>query len=438
MKDKLLSAAQNAVEMAQKAGAAHAFATSQHGREVEYSVRDGKIENVKEATSKGLSLRVWVDGRYGSHSTNDLRPAVLQQFVTDAIALTKSVQPDEHRSITDSALYADRSTVELDLFDPAVENLTRDDRIQLCMEQDSVLRSGEKVISATSGTSDSIGHSAMVSSNGFSGSQQTTSMWLGSEVTFTGEGDKKPATWMWGGARHRTATPSPADVANIALERGYAVLGSSKGPTQQGIMIVDPSIAAQLIRRLLRPATGRDISQNRSFWADKFGQLAVSPKLTLVDDPLIPRGLNSRHYDSEGISARSRPIIEEGVMEGLYIDTYYGSKLQRPPSSVNPSNLVVQTGTRDLAAIIADTPSAVYVTGWLGGNADNTTGDFSLGLRGHLIDQGEVGPPVSEMNITGDLLGLFSQLLEVGNDPWPYSSVQAPTLVFDQVSFSGS
>ncbi len=29
-------------------------------------------------------------------------------------------------------------------------------------------------------------------------------------------------------------------------------------------------------------------------------------------------------------------------------------------------------------------------------------------------------------------------LAEVGNDPWPYSSLLAPTLVFDDVEFSGA
>ena len=54
------------------------------------------------------------------------------------------------------------------------------------------------------------------------------------------------------------------------------------------------------------------------------------------------------------------------------------------------------------------------------------------------LTAGQLGATVSEMNITGNLLELFSRLIEVGNDPWPFSSTLCPTLVFDGVQFSGA
>ncbi len=78
------------------------------------------------------------------------------------------------------------------------------------------------------------------------------------------------------------------------------------------------------------------------------------------------------------------------------------------------------------------------MTGWIGGNADGTTGDFSFGLQGHLIEGGKIGAPVSEMNATGNLKDLFNRLVQVGNDPYPYSTTLAPSLMFSDVEFSGS
>ena len=65
------------------------------------------------------------------------------------------------------------------------------------------------------------------------------------------------------------------------------------------------------------------------------------------------------------------------------------------------------TGDKSLDELLADVGNGVYVTSWLGGNADNTTGDFSLGIRGHMIENGKVGRPVGEMNVTGNLRDLF-------------------------------
>jgi PmbA protein len=322
--------------------------------------------------------------------------------------------------------------------DPAISALTRAQRIALCMEQNSAMQGNAKLISATSESSDSSAQSAMASSNGFQGAQATTSLWIGSEATLQGEGDKKPEAWMWGGARHRGGVPSPTEVASIVMERALARLGSRKGPTRKGLMILDPSLGASLVSRLIRPAYGQALSQGRSFWKGMEGKQSVSAKLSLVDDPLMYGGLASRLYDGDGISARKMQVIEEGILRNSYIDCYYGSKLGTDPTTGGRSNLVVKPGERDLAGILADAEDAVYVTGWLGGNSDGATGDFSLGVRGHLVSDGRIGAPVGEMNITGNLLALFSRLVEVGRDPWPYSSILCPALVFDGVDFSGA
>ncbi len=84
-----------------------------------------------------------------------------------------------------------------------------------------------------------------------------------------------------------------------------------------------------------------------------------------------------------------------------------------------------------------DVGDGIYVTSWLGGNADKTTGDFSLGLRGHIIENGQIGRPVGEMNVTGNLRDLFGRLEMVGNDIYPYSSTLSGSLVFSDVDFSG-
>jgi PmbA protein len=98
----------------------------------------------------------------------------------------------------------------------------------------------------------------------------------------------------------------------------------------------------------------------------------------------------------------------------------------------------VASGDRSLDELLADVGNGIYVTSWLGGNADATTGDFSLGLRGHVIENGQLGRAVGEMNVTGNLQQLFSRLEAVGDDVYPYSSTLSGSLVFADVDFSGA
>ncbi len=77
------------------------------------------------------------------------------------------------------------------------------------------------------------------------------------------------------------------------------------------------------------------------------------------------------------------------------------------------------------------------VTGFLGGNSNPTTGDYSYGIKGFRIRGGQRAEPVGEMNIAGNLGDLLKKLAAVGNDPWPYSSLRTPTLVFEGIQFAG-
>jgi PmbA protein len=438
MLDRLIARAQDTVSLALAKGAGDVRATAYRGRSVSYSVRDGKLEEVQDTTTMSVSFELYVDGRYSSHSTSDLSPQRFEPFVAEAVALTKALEIDPQRTIPDPALYANRASLDLDLVDPSVASLTHEDRIGPCLEMDAIARSDARVISATSSFYDAHDMAATVTSNGFSGTREATDAWIGADVTVKDSGDARPeGSWMVGG-RHRADAQPAADTARRALEDALARIGSTKGPTKQGVLVIHPRNAGRIVRQLLGPATGQAIQQKRSFWSGKDDRKLFSDSFTLTDDPLMVRGLASKAFDDEGISAKTRRVVDKGVVRDLFFDTYYAKKLGRAPTTASPSNLTFGLGKRDLAAILADADDAILLTSWLGGNADPTSGDFSLGLRGHLVKNGRVGAPVGEMNATGNLVDLFAHLVEVGNDPWRYSSVQAPTLVFDGVSFSGA
>ncbi len=435
---ELYRRAEQAAALAREAGAGEAWASASRRRSVELEYRDGRIEKVEESTSRGLSIELYVDGRFSSHRTTDLRPETLQRFIPEAVALTRALEEDPFRQITPAALFENRPTMDLGMVDAQVASVSAEQRLRWCEEIFQNARDHEKAISATVGVSTTESTYASVSTHGFAAEESYTSIWAGGEVTLRDEGDRRPEGWFWAGGRGVSAVPSREEIGRRTLADAARRLGSSQGQTQRTTMIVENRAAGRLLGRLLGAANARAFSQQRSFFAGKIGERVVSDKLTLTDDPLIVGGLGSRHFDGEGISARSFPVIEAGVLRNIYVDTYYGRKVEMAPTTGSPSNLIVAPGDKDLAGLMQDAGNAVLVTGWLGGNADSTTGDFSFGIRGHLVENGQIGAPVAEMNVTGNLLDLFSRLSAVGNDPWMYSRSRTPTLVFDGVQFSGA
>jgi PmbA protein len=182
---------------------------------------------------------------------------------------------------------------------------------------------------------------------------------------------------------------------------------------------------------------GENIQQERSFLADKIGKKVGSKLFNLIDDPFIEGGLGSRLYDRDGFAAKKRSIVKEGILKDFYIDWYYSLKLDEEPTTGNPSNLVLPPGKQTVKDIMKNLGKGILINEFIGGSANSTTGDFSIGITGQLFDDGKTVHAVSEMNIADNHLEFWDKLIEVANDPWIYSKWRVPSLVFKDIVVSG-
>jgi PmbA protein len=388
-----------------------------------------------------VGLDLYVDGRYASVSSSDLREGALERFISHAVALARALQPDPHRRLPDPELYRGQTTRDLELEDPSIGDLTPEGRRDAAAEAEAAARAlpgADRILSVTTSVADTQGESALVHTNGFEGTKRGTDAWMGAEVTVRDPDGRRPEEYAASGGRFRAAMEGPAVVGRRAAERALARIGSVKGPSAEVTLVVDNRSAGRLVGALFGALSGASLQQRRSFLEGRKGAAIGSALLDLRDDPHVPRGLGSRHYDGEGLAARSFPVFERGVLASYYIDTYYGRKLGLAPTTARSSNLRWTLGSKAPAALLADAGEGVLVTGFLGGNSNGTTGDFSLGVRGFVIRGGRRAEPIAEMNVSGNQLELWKRLSAIGDDPYPYSSLGTPTLVFEGVQIAGT
>jgi PmbA protein len=439
--DDLLDITRRAAQLALRKGASEAAAGTYRARHVEVAWRDGRVEKVSEATTRGLGLDLYVDGRYASVSTSDLRPEALERFVEDSVALARTLTPDPHRRLPDPELYRNRPDVDLQLEDPSYRGLEAAERRRLAEAVEAAARAvpgAEKILSVTTSASDTLGESVLVQTNGFEGTKRGTDFWIGAEVTVKDPDGRRPEEYAASGGRFRAGQEPPEVVGRRAAERALSRVGSVKGESAVLTMAVDNRASGRLVGMLVGPLVASALQQKRSFLEGKLGEAIGSPLLDVSDDPLVVRGLGSRLYDSEGISARPFTLFEKGALRTYLVDTYYGRKLGIPPTTSRPSNLAWTLGRRSRAELLRDLGEGILVTGFLGGNSNGTTGDFSLGVRGYRVRGGQVSEPLGEMNVSGNQLELWRRLSAVGDDPYPYSAMRTPTLVFEGVQFAGT
>lgn len=249
---------------------------------------------------------------------------------------------------------------------------------------------------------------------------------------------RRPEEYAYAGSRFLAELPSPESIGREATERTAGRLGSKKTKSAVMTVAIDQRVSGRLLNYLGAAMNGRMLQQKRSFLEGKQGKKLGSDLLDLQEDPLLPRGFGSRHFDGEGITARSFPLFQKGVLQAYYLDSYYARKLGMKPTTGGASNLRWKLGARDGAGLLADMKDGILVTQFLGGNSNATTGDISLGIAGFQVRKGALAEPVAELNLSGNHLELWKRLAAVGNDPYPYSSSRTPTLVFEGVQVAGA
>ncbi len=442
MKDNVLDSARAAVREALRRGAQGARAAITRQRESGVEWRDGKLDRLRESTSLGLNLALFVDGRFSTHDTSDLRPEALSSFLDEAVAMTRLLEPDPYRSLPDPRRYRPLFAGDLELYDlpgSAANNAIERRRLAQSLEEAARSSPGaDRIITVTGSASDNLWENALVNSNGMEIESRGTSFALGCVASVRDEGNRRPRGSWYAASRHRAGLPGPEPVAREAVRRALLAVGAEPEKSGHYPCVVENMTVGRLIRDLTGPLTGNAIQQQRSVFAGKIGQVIASPALTLRDEPHLPGGFGSGAYDDEGMATVPRPVIERGVLRNYYLSVYYGAKLRLAPTSASPTNLVAALGERDLNGLLAAMGTGVLITGFSGGNSNAATGDFSVGIRGQWIENGAPARPLAGMNLSGNLREIWSRLLEAGNDPHPYSSVRVPSLRFDSLQFTGT
>jgi PmbA protein len=425
-----------AMEHALKKGAQQCGVIISNSISNNIEVRNEKIDTLKQAIQNSLSIRLFVDRKYSVHSTNRLDKQKLAQFIEEAVSGTRYLTEDEFRTLPDPDLYYKGDQKNLHTLDPGFENYKTEEKIDLAFRAEKeALGQDERIISVTAGYNDSLSKNILVTSNEFRGDSGRSYYGLSASVSV--QGDNARPESHWGESAIFFNKLQKNEIGSIALRRALRKIGQRKISSAKIPMIVENRQVSRIFSPLVSALNGSAIQQKNSFLVDKKGEKVFSNKLSVIDDPFIISGRGSRLFDGEGLATKKRIIIENGILRNYYIDTYYAKKLNMQPTNGSTNNLVFNTGDKDLELLIKEAGRCILVNNFNGGNCNGATGDFSYGIDGILIENEEMIQPVSEMNITGNMRELWSNIIETGNDIYANSSWLTPSILFDGVNFSG-
>ena len=147
----LLSLAQGFVDYALDRGAESAEVSLSEGQEFSCRYRADTLDQLEQAGSSGIGLRLFQAGRVVSGSSSDLDPATVHSLVNDLVEAAPFLDPDEHNQLAPvDALYTG-PRIELGLLDSATVVEDAAPRLERARVAEATVRGFDERIIATEG-----------------------------------------------------------------------------------------------------------------------------------------------------------------------------------------------------------------------------------------------------------------------------------------------
>ncbi len=225
-------------------------------------------------------------------------------------------------------------------------------------------------------------------------------------------------------------------------------------PTGQQLVLFLPQATPVVYLPLFLGFSGMSAFLGTSPLKGKLGEQVFDHKFTLSDDGRIDLGPRSASFDDEGVPTTQLPLVEDGVVKGLFYDLRSAALAEaeptgngfkgglmgggfRTPPSASPRHLVVSPGEGTLDDLLSDMKNGLVAQNVLGlGQGNIASGSFSNNVIGYAVKDGKVVGRVKNSMIAGNAYALLKEgLAAVGGEPkWVFGTLHTPPLLIQGVS----
>ncbi|MFB0566808.1 MAG: TldD/PmbA family protein [Candidatus Aminicenantaceae bacterium] len=439
--------AEKIVKEAINSGAEEAEAYVENEREFELSIRNGDVENIKQATSKGIGLTVFKEKKLGFSYTSDFSEQSLKEFIKKTIQLSLVADSKPWNGLPD---FEKGKTRDFDLYDTSIPEILDEKKIKIAKEVERIALAYDKRITKTDGGyfGDSERETIIVNSKGISHSCKRTGVYFGVSVV-AGEGNEMQSGGWGSSKRHFKDLDSIEFVAKKAGKRAVEKLGAKPVPTQKAPAVFDRYSSAAFWAGILFAMNGDSVYKKTTFLTDYLNKPIASELITVVDDPTILRHVSSIPFDGEGNITRKNILIDKGILKmfiydsitarkaGVKVNTMARRGSFRSPASASFLNVIVQNGDEGREKIISGIKNGFYVTGLRGIGTDIPTGNYSCGSSGFWIKDGEIAFPVDGVTLGGNVLDILKNIEVVADDLDMRGGLNSPTFKISEMAIGG-
>jgi len=407
------------------------------------SVRKGELEEIERAENSGFGLRVFVGKKSSIISSSKFDDA--DELAQRAVKMAQEAPDDEFSTLAPQELLATKFA-ELDLLDKSEPDAEMLKSFALEAENAALENTA---ITNSEGANSSYSHSRFIlaNSNGFS--QGFATSYYGTSVSvIAGAGTDMQTDYEYSASRHLNDLRKPSWIGSEAAKRTVAKLNPRKVKSGSFPVVYDRRVSKKLVGDLASGANGASVARGTSYLKNKLGEQVFNSKINIIDNPHILRGLASKPFDAEGVANQKREIVKDGILQTWFLDmrsanqlgmqtTGHAARGAGSPPSPSSTNLYMENGDVPAADLIAGIKQGLYVNETFGMGINYTNGDYSMGVGGFWIENGELTYPVAEVTLAGNLLEMFQQITPANDLEFTYST-NAPTLLIEKMTLAGA
>lgn len=428
---------QSILKQAKERGASQAEVVVAANKGFSVGAHGGDVETVEYHQDKSIEIKVYFGKRSGSSSLSDMQPEAVSAAVEAACHIAKFTDEDPMSGLADKSELA-FNYPKLDLSFPWPISVERAIEIACACEKEALaydkrIMSAEEVSVATGE-----GYFMYANSEGFVGHFPHSRHEI-SCVLIGKQGDEMQRDYSYTVAVHPHELIHPDIVAKEAAERTVKRLGARKLPTMKTPVIFAAEEARSLIGSFVAAISGGSLYRKSSFLVDHLGKKIFPSFMHIQEFPFLPHALGSSPFDGDGVATRENVFIEDGVLTNYILGVYSARKLgmKTTGNAGGVHNLVVKTGNKNFTELLKTMNTGLVITEMMGNGVNLVTGDYSRGVGGFWVENGEIQYPVHEITIAGKLQDMYAGIVEIGNDVDIRGNVRTGSILINEMMVAG-
>ena len=427
-----------ALEEAMQRGIDQAEVAASSDTGISATARLGDVENLEYTNDRGIGITVYRDSRKGSASTSDIRPEAVREAVDKACTFVSCTAQDPHSGLADAELMcADVKDLQLD-FPWTIDAAEAIEMAIAC--EDAGLRFDSRINNSEGATvSSHRGSRAYGNSHGFMGSLSKTSHSI-SCVVLGSENGEMQRDYYYSAARDPADLEDAQLIGETAAKRAISRLGARKMKTTRAPVLFTPELARGFIGHSIGAVMGGAQYRRASFLLDAVGEKIFPDFVKIEERPHLQKAMASASYDSDGVATYDRDIVSDGVLQGYVLSSYSARRLglETTANAGGAQNLIVPGNAGDLDSLIAEMGTGLIVEELIGQGVNAVTGDYSRGVVGQWVENGEIQHPVHEVTIAGNLRDLYGRIASIGKDQDTRGGIRCGSLLVEEMTIAGA